>query len=434
MSKNKDIKTNDKSHLESELMENAQKAEISKLHSLLDEILKRKYIIEAAKLYGLGQVEIDALKAHLDGRFKNEFIVRRTKFLFRLFDVFKSTKYNEKIDTDENGIINLNDYSFETSTRRLTDSKIGRSWIISSNLEAFLVTNLPNYSSQIKSRFLKISNKNNFLLPQIAKQMGIDATVYYKGEYTDESGALSTFHLTKNFLGDEENLIQGNSIVKDNPNKKRVNFESLLETTDKYVKKYYKKHKLPEKAMQDARKEIRQGLIKQTIFNKMVFNENESNEKWGLIICKDKNLRLAPLFSYDFCAGVEMTQKSHHRVIQGNREDIETFLLEYGKEKWFREWVRDFAVRVDFDKAVKDMERKTGIGLSNEEREYYRFLINKMHSKIVSVYDLNYDKDLVNQNKKEKLGDKLSRLKDTVSDKVEDVKAFINPPKDDDGR
>lgn len=431
---NKEIITNDKSHLESEFEISAKKAEVLKLHSLLDEILKRKYILEAAKLYGLGQVEIDALRAHLEGRFKNEFIVRRTEFLFRLYDVFKSTKYNEKIDTDENGIINLNDYSFEISTRRLADSKIGRSWIISSNLEAFLITNSPNYSSQIKSKFLKISDKNNYLLPQIAKQMGIDATVYYKGEYTDESGALSTFHLTKNFLGDEENLIQGNSIVKDNPNKKRVDFEALLETTDKYVKKYYKKHKLPAKDMEKARTDIRQGLIKQAIFNKMVFNENESNEKWGLIICKDKKLRLAPLFSYDFCAGVELTQKSHHRVIDGNREDIETFMLEFGKEKWFRDWIRDFAVRLDFDKAVKDMERKTGICLSDEETEYYRFLINKMHSKIVSVYDLNYDQNLVNQNKKEKLGDKLKRLKDTVSDKVEDIKAFINPPKDDEGR
>lgn len=432
MSENKKILTNDKSHLKSQIESDAEKrAEILKLHSLLDEILKKEYILEAAKLYGLGQVEIDALRAHLDGTFENEFIVRRTEFLFRLFEVFKSTKYNDKIDTDENGIINLNDYSFEISKRRLTDSKIGRSWIISSNLEAYLVTNLPDYSSEIKSKFLELSNKNNFLLPQIAKQMGIDATVYYKGEYTDESGALSTFHLTKNFLGDEENLIQGNSIVKDNPNKKRVDFEALLETTDKYIKKYYKKNKLPAKDMENARKSVRQGLIKQAIFNKMVFNENESNKKWGLIIGKDKNLRLAPLFSYDFCAGVEMTKKSHHRVIQGNREDIETFMLEFGKEKWFREWVRDYAINVDFDKAVKDMERKTGIGLSDEEREYYSFLINKMHSKIVSVHDLNYDKDLVNQNKKEKLGDKINRLKDTVSDKIEDIRDFISPSSDD---
>ena len=427
---NKDIVTNDKSHLESELDVSAKKVEIQKLNSVLDEILKIKYILEAAKLYGLGQVEITALKDHLEGRTENKFIVRRTKFLFRLFDIYKSTKYNDKMGTDENGIINLNDYSFEVSKRRLADSKIGKSWIISSNLEAFLVTSLPDYSAQIRARFLNISNKNNFLLPQIAKQMGIDATVYYRGEYTDKNGALSTFHLTKNFLGDEENLIQGNSIVKDNPNKKRVHFDDLLDSVDRYVKKYYKKHKLPEDLMRDAREKIRQDLIKQSIFNKMVFNENEANEKWGLIIKKDKTLKLAPHFSYDFCAGVELTQKTHHRVIHGNREDIETFMLEYGKEKWFREWIRDFVVGLDLEKAENDMIRKTGITISDEEREYYKFVIQKMHSKILSVYNLNYDKELVNQNKKEKLGDKINRLKDSVSDKVEDIKAFINPPAD----
>lgn len=427
---NKDIVTNDKSHLESELDVSAKKVEIQKLNSVLDEILKIKYILEAAKLYGLGQVEITALKDHLEGRTENKFIVRRTKFLFRLFDIYKSTKYNDKMGTDENGIINLNDYSFEVSKRRLADSKIGKSWIISSNLEAFLVTSLPDYSAQIRARFLNISNKNNFLLPQIAKQMGIDATVYYRGEYTDKNGALSTFHLTKNFLGDEENLIQGNSIVKDNPNKKRVHFDDLLDSVDRYVKKYYKKHKLPEDLMREAREKIRQDLIKQSIFNKMVFNENEANEKWGLIIKKDKTLKLAPHFSYDFCAGVELTQKTHHRVIHGNREDIETFMLEYGKEKWFREWIRDFVVGLDLEKAENDMIRKTGITISDEEREYYKFVIQKMHSKILSVYNLNYDKELVNQNKKEKLGDKINRLKDSVSDKVEDIKAFINPPAD----
>ena len=422
---NKDIVTNDKSHLESELDVSAKKVEIQKLNSVLDEILKIKYILEAAKLYGLGQVEITALKDHLEGRTENKFIVRRTKFLFRLFDIYKSTKYNDKMGTDENGIINLNDYSFEVSKRRLADSKIGKSWIISSNLEAFLVTSLPDYSAQIRARFLNISNKNNFLLPQIAKQMGIDATVYYRGEYTDKNGALSTFHLTKNFLGDEENLIQGNSIVKDNPNKKRVHFDDLLDSVDRYVKKYYKKHKLPEDLMREAREKIRQDLIKQSIFNKMVFNENEANEKWGLIIKKDKTLKLAPHFSYDFCAGVELTQKTHHRVIHGNREDIETFMLEYGKEKWFREWIRDFVVGLDLEKAENDMIRKTGITISDEEREYYKFVIQKMHSKILSVYNLNYDKELV-----KRVGDKINRLKDSVSDKVEDIKAFINPPAD----
>lgn len=409
--------------------ETMRKVEIQKLHTLLESALKTKYILEAAKLYGLGEVEINALRDHLEGKYINEFIVRRTEFLFRLYDIYRSKHYNDEIDTDDNGIINLNDYSFEISKRRLADSKIGRAWILSSNLEAFLVTSIPDNISRIKAKFLRISDKNNFVLPQIARQMGLDATVYYKGEYTDETGLLSTFHLTKNFLGDEENLIQGNSIVKDNPNKKRINFETLLESTDKYVKKHYKKHKLPEREAKQTRTEIRRGLIKQTIFNKLVFNQNEANVKWGLVESKDKRLRLAPLFSYDFCSGVELLERPHYRIING-REDIESFMLEYGKETWFREWIKESVLSIDLDQAIRSMTKKTGIELSKNEREYYSFLIKKMHAKVALVDQVGYNKELVKKHKKEKLGDKLSRLKDRVSDKVEDVKSFVN--KDDD--
>ena len=374
---------------------------------------KQDYILEAAKLYGLGEVEITALKNHLDGSQPNDFIVRKTEFLFRLYDVYKSTEYNDKIDTDDNGIIKLNDYAFEVSKRRLADSKIGTAWILSSNLEDFLVTNAPDYHSKIKAKFLKLADTNNFLLPQIAKQMGLDATVYYKAEYTDYSGSFYTFHLTKNFLRNEETLIQGDSIVKENTKKRRstrVNFESLLEAADKYVKKYYKKHKLPAENQKRAREEIRQGLIKQTIFNKMVFNQNEANHKWGIIICPDKELRLAPLYSYDYCAGVEMNEKSPHRVVDGKKEDIESFMLEYGKEPWFRNWITSSVVPLDIDKAMQNMEKKTGIGLSDEEREYYKFFISKMHSKILLVNDLNYNRELVEESKKVKLGDKVKKV------------------------
>ncbi len=395
---------------------------------------KKEYILEAAKLYGLVDVELEALKKHLEGVQPNEYIERRTKYLFRLYDIYMSKDYNERIETDDNGIINLNDYSFEVSKRRLATSKIGASWIISSNLEAFLVTKEPDYSTEIKEKYLKLATTNNFLLPQIAKQMGLEATVYYKGEYTKKTGEISTFHLTKNFLKGEETLIQGNSIVKDNPNKKRINFENLLEATDKFIKKHYKKNKFSLEETGKVREEIRRGLIKQTFFNKFVFNENESNVKWGLLCDQNQNLRLAPLYSYDYCAGVEILRKSHHRVAKGGKEDIESFMLEFGKEKWFREWIKESVIPFDFEKACASMIKQTGISLSEEEKRYYEFLINKMHAKVVDVDRLNYNKDLVEKNKQKKLGDRLVRIKDAVSDRIEDIRYLFDKSDSDDAR
>lgn len=384
---------------------------------------KQEYILKAAKLYGLGEIEVEALKAHLDGSMPNDFIARRTEALFRLYEIYESNEESHKFNTDENGVINLNDYSFEFSKRRLTDSKIGKFWIISSDLEAFLsVTTPQDRSSDVKEKFVSISEKNNFLLPQIAKQMGIDATVYYKGEYTDQYGTFSTHHLTKNFLYDEETLIQGNSIIKADQNKRRINIETLLDSTDKYLKKYYKKNKLPQEDLQRARKEIREGLIKQTFFNKLFFNTNESNEKWGLIVGKDKNLRIAPLFSYDYFAGVESITRKQHRVVQGSREDIESFMITFSKEPWFKSWIQNSVLSMNFDRAKGDMERVTGISLSSEEEEYYRYVLQKMYPKVLDVCNLNYDKELVEKNKEEKLGKKLLRLRYTISDKLIDLK------------
>lgn len=414
--------------------EETRGTEVTQSASKNNKLSKLDYIVKAAKLYGLADVEIDALRDHLSGKYENEYIERRCKYLFRLYDIYISEEYNEHIDPDEKGIINLNDYSFEKSKRRLNKSKIGAFWILSSNLDAYLATVPPNTYTEIKDKFIEISDKNNFLLPQIARQMGLDATVYYKGEYTHKNGSISTHHLTKNFLYDDETLIQGNSIIKDNPKRNRINFESLLETTDRYVRKYYKKNKLPEKDLENARIQIREGLIKQTLFNKLVFNENESNEKWGLIIGSDKNLRLAPIFSYNYCAGVEPTVKTSHRVIQGHREDIPSFMLQYSKEHWFRKWIDEKVLTLDLDQAIKDMNRKTGITLTDEEKEYYKFLIEKMKEKVVEVCDLNYNKEMVEKIRKDKLGDKLVRTKDRISNKFGNLKSFVKPSKGKDER
>lgn len=282
----------------------------------MPKLTKKEYIVKAAKLYGLEKVEIDALKKHLDGMQINDFIARRCGVLYRLYKIYKSKGYNKHIKPDEDGLINLNNYSFEKSKKRLENSKIGEFWILSSNLDAYLATKAPDMHTQIENKFINISEKNNFLLPQIARQMGLDTTVYYKGKYINEDGTISTHHLTKNFLDDEETLIQGNSIIKDNPNKKKIHLELLLEETDRYIRKHYKKYNLPNEDLEKARTEIRQGLIKQTLFNKFVFNENEANSKWGLIKQKNNCLRLAPIFSYDYCAGAKPLTKTYHRTVR----------------------------------------------------------------------------------------------------------------------
>lgn len=356
----------------------------------MNKLSKKEYILKAARLYGLEEHEIKDLENHIDGKTVNEFIVRRNARLFKMYDIYMSKdEYNEHMDTDENGIINLDDYLFTVSKRRLQDSKIGKSWIISSNLDSYLITN--RHSSDIKEKWIRISEKNNFLLPQIAKQLDLDATVYYKGKYSGEDNDKDlVFFMTKDFIQDGETLIQGKSIHKRKKQKTRIDFESLLEDTDKYIKKYCKKHKFSVDEAENVRTTIRQGLIKQTLFNKLVFNDNEADTKWGIIIGKDSKLRLAPLYSFDYCAGAESLEKTQHRVVQKRKEDVETFIKQYGEEEWFTSWIKEKVIPLDFDKAISDAKYETGVGLTSEEEEYYKFTFQKIHSRIVEVYQKNY--------------------------------------------
>ena len=216
--------------------------------------------------------------------------------------------------------------------------------------------------------------------------------------------------------------------IKDKQDKLMLDFNNILEETDKYVKRHYRKYKLPQEELENTRREIREGLIKQTLFNKIVFNENESNEKWGLIIGEDNRLRLAPLFSYDFCANVQTINKTQHRVVRKNKEYIEDFILEYSKEPWFKKWIENAVLNLDLDKAILDMERITGVTLTDQEKDYYNFsIMEKMHSKIVNVSDLNYNEQLVVQEKKKNLTmrDRFNRVRKIMHDKKVDMSYLV---------
>ena len=47
-----------------------------------------------------------------------------------------------------------------------------------------------------------------------------------------------------------------------------------------------------------------------------------------------------------------------------------------------------------------------------------------MHAKVLSVCEVNYDRNLVEKLRKEKIGDKVLKAKDTVKERVQDFKAL----------
>lgn len=380
-------------------------------------LTEKEYILKAASLYGLEPYEIKDLEKDLDGTFPNPFMRRKYHDLFDLYKVYKSTEYNDHIDTDDDGIISLNQYSYKVSRRRLNNSVIGKGWIISSNLDAYLIVPPAKVLYDIAPVYNNIAEKNNYLIPWLARQVGIPAVVYYRAEKIDpESSDINYMRLTKNFIGEDESLIMANTFIKP-PNLKGkktgsigIDTDKMIDSTVKFIKKHYKKNGLSPKEAKDDSEEIRKGIIKQTIFNKLGFNRNEDNDQWGLI--EDLNthkLRLAPIFNYNYFANVE---SRHVRCCRkAHKSDrIEDIMLWYSNEPWFKKWVDEELVSLDIDQAEQKMNEKTGETLSDEEREYYKLVImDKMHSKVVGVSELGYDTDKVEEARTDSHVDRVMR-------------------------
>lgn len=565
------------------------------------------YITKAGKLYGLGDFEIESLKSHITGEDRNPYICRRNIPLFNLYQFYKSDKYNEQIDPDDNGIIDLDDYAYITSSRALK-STVGIKWIINSYLDTYLVfsssqsyskcrklsqrlneivdeyieekleeeketkiqtdseesqeeldpfymirryakklsdliqennadisstaqitskeverytdvlkkiidgdsteeekqkrllrkiddrtptttsdsiiddliekINDPTISitprdileelitdskevqisrndrimtlicklgaeicktlgitdketqgkvvqelyNSINDNRLDIKEKNEFFLPQLAKQLGIETAIFYKTTESEnrEFKKVSIdsivdilreyklvddtrYHLTKNFIKQGEKYIVAKTFVKSKKDNNMIEMKQILEATEKYIKEHYKEKGFSKKEAEDTYKNIRTGIIKQSLFNKLVDNSDESNSSWGLIEDEEGKLRLSPMFNFKNCAGCIATDKKV-RVVDKNKNYIDDFLIVYSEEDWFKEWIDNAVINLDFDKANDEMIRKTGVILTKGEKDYYRQTIfDKMHSIIVNASVVNYDTDEIIRARKDRM-------------------------------
>lgn len=565
------------------------------------------YIEKAGRLYGLSDYEIESLKNHITGKDINPFICRRNIPLFSLYQFYKSDKYNERIDPDDDGIIDLDDYAYITSSRALT-STIGVKWIINSYLDTYLAfpsshsssncrklsqalteivkesseaieetredsskeaenkdsqdENDPFYTirryakklsdliqennadisstAQITSQEVErytdvlkkiidgdsteeekqksllrkiddqtptttpdsiiddliekindptimvtprdileelitdskevqvsrndkimnlicklgveickvlnisdketqseviqklytsindmqpdIKEKNEFFMPQLAKQLGIETAVFYKTTEADSRDSKdisidaivsilreyklvddTKFHLTKNFIKQGERFVSAKDFVKDKPDSTMIEMKSILESTERFIREDYRAKGFPKKEAEDTYRSIRIGIIKQSLFNKLVNNSDESNSTWGLIEDNSRKLRLSPMFNFKSCAGCNSgTPKV--RVVDKNKNYIDDFLIVYSSEEWFKEWIDNAVINLDFDKASDEMTRKTGVILTRSEKDYYRETIfDKMHSIIVNASSVNYDTDEIIRARKDRM-------------------------------
>lgn len=394
---------------------------------LKTKLSKKEYILKAAKLCGVEKVELEALKKHLDGKLKNPYVEERNLNLFKLYELYEKEEYHP-LEIDEEGIINLNKNNLVISKKKSEKTKFGKFFVITPKLNSYIATMVSPYD--IPEKFERIAELNDLLLPRISNEMGVPATEYYRSIYKEKTTETAN-HLTKNFLNDDEILIPGNKIIRGDSKKKekrprirrKIKLESILESTDKYIKKNYDTYKFSKEETDSTREEIRKGLIKQTVVNKFFVVDDEPFNSWGLIKNKQGKLKLAPLSKFFYCAGVVREAPDlKHIVTSTGKEDIQSFILEYGKEPWFREWVENKVLKVEFDECVQKMEQDSKISLTEAERGYYKYFFDNMKENVKEVVEANYDKD--------KLPNRRKRISNGLVEKVK--KGFqksVNEPR-----
>lgn len=364
---------------------------------------KEEYILKAAKLCGVEKVEIKALEEHLSGKMVNPYIERRNSNLFKLYEMYVNERYRA-LKVGKNGIIDLNKTDFVTSKKRTEKNKFGKHLIVTPELDSYIAVSPIPYDVPIK--FEQIAELNNLLLPHISKKLGVPATEYYRSIYREKTTENAN-HLTKNFLNDDEILIPGNKIFRgDNKRKpkvtkRKIKLESRLEHTDKFIKRNYEAEKFSKEECNAIREEIRKGLIKQTVVNKFFVIDDEPSSSFGLIKNKEGRLRLAPLSKFSYCAGVTRNASDlKHIVTSTGKEDLQSFILEYGKETWFREWIESKLLKLDFEECVQSMESASKVSLSETEKDYYKYFFENMKEDVKEVVRAKYNKDKLPKRRK----------------------------------
>ena len=391
---------------------------------------KEKFILTAGKLAGVSRVELEALEDVFYGREENnDFILRRMKPLFDLYEKHLEGKTGFMPTKDPYCYL-MNADDVLISRRRLNKgSSIGDSWVVTPELVAYLAKDPIHY--QVGSRYDDLSEVNNLFLPYVAEALGVKTANFYRVLFADSGGMIKYRHLTRDFLAIDETFISGNVVLKkgegehllEGRGSKHISLGSLLEHTDRYVKKFCKKHGKSEEETKDARFSIRQDLIKQSFLNKLLLNNNESNNLWGLKVDEANNISLAPTYNYTECGVVSNGSATPKRVVQkkkiiGGMDDIQSFMLAFRKEQWFRVWATDVVSNFDIEECFERFNTNRKFELSEEYKEYYRTFLGKTMELAREVIEKDFDPEKFTRVQRGKA--KIKKLERRIDDRIVD--------------
>lgn len=249
-------------------------------------------------------------------------------------------------------------------------------WFYLADFHEYLLKQIVPY------RLIKNGNQfkvitNNMIIPELVRASGLESAEYYISTYYEkDDGGKEEFLVTPCFLSEGEELIHLEDVFYQNEadivkvEKNIVEFLTL---------RHFKKYQI---------ENVRNEYIKQAFISKFFRNCDENNSNVGIIIDKDRNVRLAPMFDFDYYCGVERTCNTNFEKKVNGKIDIQSFIEYYKTFDWFMDWLKNDFLTIDFNSLDFYKGNKNKLKLGNQTIQEYKDFFEARKNRVQEYLDL----------------------------------------------
>lgn len=294
----------------------------------------------------------------------------------KAYDEYCELKGNNAVDIVDR--INLVNVTF-FQKNNIENSYFSEFWMVLFDLNEYLLKRIPD------NRFFKKKGEadaisNAMILPRLIENTGIKSAKYYLVDWIVDDSIqtyIDTFFITPNFLekGDELfNLKDIVSSVEMDFGKIEVNLRKELELRHFDIENI-------NSFIEEFRKDI--------FLNSFIENTDVSLNNISYII-NNKKIRIAPMYDFDFCCGVESYVDKKIRI-NGSTE-LTSILEHYKNDKNFVKWIEEQILTLDIKSIVSENSTLPNrLNISENQMQYYIDYFEKRKSIVKDFFDKEKD-------------------------------------------
>lgn len=348
------------------------RGEVTMSVSLLDE---NEYLIKLYYLLKEDTSEIDEIENIEE---KITYIKEKSSGLFSklksAYNEYKN-KYEGKSFFSSDFFVDLRKIEVFFNSRDLAKGNNSEGWLYLADLHEYLLKQIVPYRLIQNGDQYKIM-VNNMILPKIVRASGLESAEYYITTYYEkDEGEDEEFLITPCFLSEGEELIHINDVAYEH--------EREITKVEKNIVEYLTLRHFKKEQIESVRREY----IKQAFVSKFFRNCDENNGNVGMIVDKDRNVRLAPMFDFDYYCGIERTCQTNVEKTVNGKIDIQSFLEYYKTFDWFMDWLNNSFLTIEFDSLDFYEENKNKIKLSDKTIKEYKNFFESRKKRVQTYLD-----------------------------------------------